>query len=168
MAAMVATFAIREKELRPQAVTLALGLPVALASVSLSALLTSRWSSATDLRRPDLRAVFVRRFGDRGTALGLIGFQVYFLSLFVGATVPGCPPLYVCHRGGVRVQRVGAVRLVPATPARILERLRQAFRARLAQLIATQARLAGRRPRRHREDPGAAARPAPRGCTRRR
>ncbi|MGY4279990.1 hypothetical protein ACVILE_006170 [Streptomyces sp. M18.1] len=42
MAAMVATFAIREKEPGAQAVTLALGLPVALASVSVSSLLTSR------------------------------------------------------------------------------------------------------------------------------
>ncbi|MGQ4420016.1 FUSC family protein, partial [Streptomyces sp. SAS_269] len=83
ISAMVATFAIREKQRPQQAVTLALGLPVALASVSLGALLNQR-VVAGDLFFVVLIfcAVYSRRFGDRGTALGLVGFQVYFLSLF--------------------------------------------------------------------------------------
>ncbi|CAM5285410.1 FUSC family protein OS=Streptomyces tendae OX=1932 GN=GUR47_36140 PE=4 SV=1 [Streptomyces tendae] len=139
MAAMVATFAIREKEPVPQAVTLALGLPVALASVSLSPLLTSRVVLGDAFFVVLIFcAVFVRRFGDRGTALGLIGFQVYFVSLFVGAKVSGLPGLWAAI--GVAFASSAVVRfgVVPATPARILGLLRQAFRARLAQLIATQ------------------------------
>ncbi|MCT9081023.1 FUSC family protein [Streptomyces fulvoviolaceus] len=142
MAAMVSTFAIREKQRGPQAVTLALGLPVALASVSLGALLSSR-VVAGDLFFVALIfcAVYGRRFGDRGTALGLIGFQIYFLSLFVSATVSGLPRLY-----GVIVVAFlcsAAVRfvLVPETPEGILERLREAFRARLAQLVSAQLEL---------------------------
>src|SRR5882757_6752963 len=69
MAAMVSTFAIRDKQVRDQAVTLTLGLPIALVSVSLGALLG------------------------------------------------------------------------PETPERTLDRLRQAFRARTAQLLATQVEL---------------------------
>src|SRR4051812_11173119 len=42
MAAMVATFAIREKTVRGQAVTLTFGLPVALTAMALGALLHSR------------------------------------------------------------------------------------------------------------------------------
>ncbi|CAM5344742.1 FUSC family protein OS=Streptomyces tendae OX=1932 GN=GUR47_36140 PE=4 SV=1 [Streptomyces tendae] len=139
MAAMVATFAIREKEPDLQAVTLALGLPVALASVSLSPLLTSRVVLGDAFFVVLIFcAVFVRRFGDRGTALGLIGFQVYFVSLFVGAKVSGLPGLWAAI--GVAFASSAVVRfgVVPATPARILGLLRQAFRARLAQLIATQ------------------------------
>ncbi|MFJ9928740.1 MULTISPECIES: FUSC family protein [Streptomyces] len=142
IAAMVATFAIREKQRGPQAVTLAIGLPVALVSVTLGTLL-SRYVIAGDLFFVVLIAcaVYGRRFGDRGTALGLIGFQTYFLSLFVHATPALLPKLYgvvltafVC---GALVRFV----LLPQTPAGTLERMRQAFRARLAQLIDTQIEL---------------------------
>ncbi|MED7821805.1 FUSC family protein [Streptomyces chiangmaiensis] len=139
IAAMVATFAIREKERLRQAVTLALGLPVALASVSLGALLRSH-VVAGDIFFVALIfcAVYGRRFGDRGTALGLIGFQVYFLSLFVGATVSTLPGL--CGTIALAFASSAVVRfaLVPETPTGILDRLRRAFRARLAQLLSAQ------------------------------
>ncbi|MET9387785.1 FUSC family protein [Streptomyces sp. NPDC002928] len=142
IAAMVATFAIREKQRDRQAVTLAVGLPVALASVTLGALLNSR-VVAGDLFFVVLIfcAVYGRRFGDRGTALGLIGFQIYFLSLFVGATVPALPGLYGTI--GVAFLSSAVVRfvLVPETPEGVLDRLRQAFRARLAQLVSAQLEL---------------------------
>ncbi|MGV9650121.1 FUSC family protein [Streptomyces sp. NPDC003554] len=142
IAAMVATFAIREKERPEQAVTLALGLPVALASVSLGALLRSH-VVAGDIFFVALifSAVYGRRFGDRGTALGLIGFQVYFLSLFVGATVSALPGL--CGTILLAFGSSALVRfaLVPETPAGILDRLRRAFRARFAQLLSAQVAL---------------------------
>lgn len=92
IAAMVATFAIREKQRARQAVTLALALPVAFASATLAALLDSR-VLAGDLFFVALIfcAVYARRFGDRGTALGLVGFQIYFMALFVDADVSGLP-----------------------------------------------------------------------------
>ncbi|MFJ9413616.1 FUSC family protein [Streptomyces sp. NPDC101227] len=138
MAAMVATFAIREKEVRGQAVTLALGLPVALAAVTLGSLLHSK-VIAGDLFFLALifGAVYARRFGDRGMALGLIGFQVYFISLFVHATVPALPELFVTLAIAFACSAVVRFALVPDTPERTLSRLREAFRARLAQLVAT-------------------------------
>ncbi|MFE8991559.1 FUSC family protein [Streptomyces collinus] len=142
MAAMVATFAIREKQPAAQAVTLALGLPVALASVSLGAVLNTRLLVG-DVFFVVLIfcAVYGRRFGDRGTALGLIGFQVYFLSLFVGATASTLPAL--CGALAVAFCSSALMRfaVVPATPTGVLLRLRLAFRARLAQLVAAQAEL---------------------------
>ncbi|GAA3769809.1 FUSC family protein [Streptomyces coacervatus] len=139
IAAMVSTFAIREKQRGQQAVTLALGLPVALASVSLGAVLHSRVVGG-DLFFVALIfcAVYARRFGDRGTALGLIGFQVYFMSLFVGATVSGLPQLWGVVAVAVASSAVVRFALVPETPAGILQRLREAFRARLAQLVTAQ------------------------------
>ena len=139
MSAMVATFAIRETQRGPQAVTLALGLPVALASVTLGAVLSSRVVGGDAFFVVLIFcAVYGRRFGDRGTALGLIGFQVYFLSLFVGVAVSGLPELYGVL--GIAFASSALVRfvLVPETPAGILERLREAFRARLAQLVSAQ------------------------------
>ncbi|MFI7497930.1 FUSC family protein [Streptomyces sp. NPDC049687] len=142
IAAMVATFAIREKQRGPQAVTLALGLPVALVSVSLAAGLSSR-RVAGDVFFVVLIfcAVYGRRFGDRGTALGLMGFQTYFLSLFVGVTTGTlagfCGVIVLAFACSALARFV----LVPQTPAGILERLRQAFRARFAQLIDAQSEL---------------------------
>ncbi|MER7481400.1 FUSC family protein [Streptomyces sp. NPDC126510] len=142
MAAMVATFAIREKQLGPQAVTLALGLPVALASVSLGAVLNTRVVVGDAFFVVLIFcAVYGRRFGDRGTALGLIGFQIYFLSLFVGATLATLPAL--CGAMAVAFCSSALMRfaVVPATPTGVLLRLRLAFRARLAQLVSAQAEL---------------------------
>ncbi|OQD57837.1 hypothetical protein BM536_001485 [Streptomyces phaeoluteigriseus] len=142
IAAMVATFAVREKQRGPQAVTLALGLPVALASVSLAALLSAH-VVAGDLVFVVLIfcAVYGRRFGDRGTALGLIGFQVYFLSLFVGATRHILPGLWGVLAVAFACSALARFVLVPQTPTGILLRLRQAFRARLAQLLDAQLEL---------------------------
>ncbi|GKQ35622.1 FUSC family protein [Streptomyces sp. A012304] len=142
VAAMVATFAVREKQRGKQAVTLALGLPVALASVSVASLLSSH-RVAGDLFFVALIfcAVYGRRFGDRGTALGLIGFQVYFLSLFVGATSAALPGLCAAIAVAFGCAAVARFVLVPQTPAGILHRLRVAFRARLAQLLGAQLEL---------------------------
>ncbi|WP_438490326.1 FUSC family protein [Streptomyces sp. S186] len=138
MTAMVATFAIREKEVRGQAVTLALGLPVALAAVALGSLLNSR-IIAGDLFFIALifGAAYARRFGDRGTALGLIGFQVYFVSLFVHATVATLPELFLTLAVAFGCSAVVRFAVFPDTPERTLARLREAFRARMAQLVAT-------------------------------
>ncbi|MER6474231.1 FUSC family protein [Streptomyces collinus] len=142
IAAMAATFAVREKQPARQAVTLALGLPVAFASVTLAALL-SRHVVAGDLFFVALIfcAVYGRRFGDRGTALGLIGFQVYFLSLFVRAAPPVLPALYGVLTVAFLSSATARFVLLPQTPAGILDRLRRAFRARLGQLVATQIEL---------------------------
>ncbi|MFI7005181.1 FUSC family protein [Streptomyces sp. NPDC050145] len=142
MTAMVSTFAIREKTVRGQAVTLALGLPVALVAISLGAVLNHR-VVAGDLFFIALifGAVYSRRFGDRGTALGLIGFQVYFVSLFVGAGTGQLPPLYGVLAISFACSAVARFALVPETPQRVLGRLREAFRARLGQLVTAQTRL---------------------------
>ncbi|WP_425583973.1 FUSC family protein [Streptomyces rectiviolaceus] len=142
MTAMVSTFAIKEKEVRGQAVTLALGLPVAITAISLGALLHDQ-VVAGDIFFVALifGAVYSRRFGDRGTALGLIGFQVYFVSLFVGATASALPSLCLALSVAFVCSAVVRFAVVPETPGRDLGRLRVAFRARLAQLVATQTAL---------------------------
>jgi hypothetical protein len=144
--AMVATFAIVETRRGDQARTLALGLPVALAAVSLGAALNP-YVVLGDAFFVALifSAVYARRFGERGTALGLIGFQVYFVSQFVHATVGMLPRL----AGTLAVAFAGAALarfvLVPATPELILYRLRRAFRVRLARVVATAAELVAAR-----------------------
>ncbi|MFF7853262.1 FUSC family protein [Streptomyces sp. NPDC007904] len=139
MAAMVATFAIREKQRGAQAVTLALGLPVALVSVSLGAVLGDHAvASAVFFVLLIFCAVYGRRFGDRGTALGLIGFQVYFLALFVGSSPSRLPELWAALAVAFACSALVRFAVVPVTPAGVLARLRRAFRARLAQLVSAQ------------------------------
>ncbi|MER7488033.1 FUSC family protein [Streptomyces sp. NPDC126497] len=136
MAAMVATFSIRERQRGAQAVTLAAGLPVALASVSLGAVLDARVVVGDVLFVVLIFcAVYGRRFGDRGTALGLIGFQVYFMSLFVGASASGLPELWAVLTVAFACSALVRFAVVPVTPAGTLARLRQAFRARLGRLV---------------------------------
>ncbi|WNI14367.1 FUSC family protein [Actinacidiphila sp. ITFR-21] len=139
MAAMVSTFAVRDKRVRDQAVTLGLCLPAALASVSLGALLNPHVVIG-DVFFVLLifGAAYIRRFGDRGSALGLIGFQIYFMALFVHAGVSGLPSLYVTVLIAFAASAVVRFALVTETPERTLGRLRRAFRARVAQLAATQ------------------------------
>ncbi|MFC8712274.1 MULTISPECIES: FUSC family protein [unclassified Streptomyces] len=142
IASMAATFAIREKQRSQQALTLALGLPVALASVALGALLNSR-VIAGDLFFVVLIfcAVYSRRFGDRGNALGLIGFQIYFMSLFVGATGHTLPALFGVVTVAFAASALVRFVIVYETPAGVLLRLREAFRVRLAQLVSAQLEL---------------------------
>ncbi|MEN3583952.1 FUSC family protein [Streptomyces sp. ZYX-F-203] len=142
MTAMTATFAIKDKQRRAQAATLALGLPVALVSVTLGAVLSAR--NVVDgvfFVVLIFFAVYGRRFGDRGTALGLICFQVYFVSLFVEASVADLPGLYAAITAAFAAGALMRFGFVPATPTGVLRRLRQAFRARLAQLIEAQIHL---------------------------
>ncbi|MFD4789125.1 FUSC family protein [Streptomyces sp. NPDC058459] len=142
MAAMAATFGVRESDRAKQAVTLALCLPVALVSVSLGAVL-SPWPVAGDISFLLIifAAVYGRRFGERATGLGLIGFQIYFLSLFVRATMPALPALYAVITVAVGCGAFARFVLTPQTEAGTLDRLRRAFRARLGQLLATQIEL---------------------------
>ncbi|THA77675.1 FUSC family protein [Streptomyces sp. A0642] len=142
MTAMTSTFAIKDKGVRDQAVTLALGLPVALVAMSLGPLLASQ-VVAGDLFFVVLifGAVYCRRFGDRGKALGLIGFQIYFLALFVGASTSALPALWLSVAVGFGCSAAVRFGLVPETPSRVLTRLRDAFRTRLAQLVAMQIEL---------------------------
>ncbi|QIY67886.1 FUSC family protein [Streptomyces sp. RPA4-2] len=142
MAAMVGTFAIKDKQRREQALTLLLGLPVALAAMSLGALL-NKTVVVGDLFFIALifAAVYSRRFGDRGTALGLIGFQIYFVSLFVRATFSALPGLCVTLAIAFVCSALVRFVVVPETPERVLERLRKAFRARIAQLVSAQIEL---------------------------
>lgn len=142
MTAMVSTFAVKEKQVRDQAITLALGLPVALAAMALGALLHARIIVGDAVFVALIfGAVYSRRFDDRGTALGLIGFQIYFVSLFVGADVSTLPVLCLTLTIAFACSAVVRFALVPEAPAHVLTRLRKAFRARLAQLVASQIEL---------------------------
>ncbi|WP_345586231.1 FUSC family protein [Streptomyces prasinosporus] len=139
MAAMAATFSVREKQRAAQAVTLAVGLPVALVSVSLGAVLGERVVVGDAFFVVLIFcAVYGRRFGDRGFTLGLIGFQFYFVALFVGASAARLPGVWAVLAVAFACSAAVRFVLLPVTPAGLLARLREAFRARLARLVSAQ------------------------------
>ncbi|AEW96108.1 integral membrane protein [Streptantibioticus cattleyicolor NRRL 8057 = DSM 46488] len=149
MAAMAATFAISERRVSGQAITLALGWPTALAAMTLGAVLNGdRIAGDVFFVVLIAGAVYARRFGDRGTALGVIGFQVYFISLFVRARPAGLWSLFVTLSVAFACAAFVRFAVVPATPEGALVRLRRAFRARLAQVVDTQRELVDIEPER--------------------
>ncbi|MFC4031211.1 FUSC family protein [Streptomyces polygonati] len=139
LAATVSTVGIRDQRVRDQAITLALCLPTALVTVALGTVLNPH-IVVGDIFFVLLifGAAYLRRFGDRGGAIGLIGFQIYFLSLFVRAGTSDLPSLWLALTIAFAGSALVRFAIFPETPERTLRRLRQAFRARTAQLIATQ------------------------------
>jgi uncharacterized membrane protein YccC len=136
MGAMAASFAISDPLPRDQAATLGLCVPTAFASSGLSALLhTNRVVTDLVFLALIFCAVYIRRYGPRGRGLGLIAFQLYFVSLFTHVTVDQLPRFYGVL--AVAFASSGIVRfgLVRSTPQRVLGRLGRAFRARLGGVL---------------------------------
>ncbi|GAA2494739.1 FUSC family protein [Streptomyces thermolineatus] len=141
-AAMASTATISEARPKDQAVTLALALPTALAAVVLAAYLGS-WplTAAAVFLALIFAAVYVRRYGERGKALGMIGFQLFFITLFVGTKPQELPGTCAVVAAAFACSAVARFLLVRAEPEATLGRLRDAFRARLAQVVAAQTAL---------------------------
>ena len=136
MGALLASFAISDKRPRDQAVTLALGLPLALAVMTLGAeLYTVRAAADAVFVGLIFVAVYIRRFGPRGTGLGLIGFQTFFVSQFAHVDTALLPKTCGVLAIGFCSSALVRFGLVRATPERTLGRLRHAFRARLAACL---------------------------------
>ena len=76
-------------------------------------------------------SAFVRRFGPRGLALGMIGFFSFFNALFFHATVEQIPALGGAMVVAVAISLLVRFVLVPDRPERDLRRLLRAFRRTL-------------------------------------
>lgn len=144
---MVASFAVSDPTPREQAITLGLGYLAALVVVGLGAELY-RYRVASDLVFLVLifSAVYIRRFGSRGTGMGLIGFQLFFVSQFTHVTPAVLPRMYGVMTVAFCASACVRFGLVRATPQRTLQRLRRAFRARLADLVDALTEVAGAAP----------------------
>ncbi|MFF4652847.1 FUSC family protein [Streptomyces sp. NPDC001380] len=139
---LATSFAVTGPRLRDQAATLALGLPAALLSVTLAALLLSH-RVAADLVFVALifAAVYVRRYGPRGSGPGIIAFQLYFVAQFVQVGPAQLPALYGAVTAAFAAAAVMRFGLLRVTPERTLDRLRRAFRVRLGRVLGAQAEL---------------------------
>jgi uncharacterized membrane protein YccC len=88
-------------------------------------------------------AVYAQRFGARGTALGSIGFFLFFFPMFLQAHLAQVPQLLMALGVGVLANAVVRFVLLRHNPEAEFLRVRRAFRARLAAVVrATEAHLA--------------------------
>ncbi|WP_055590524.1 FUSC family protein [Peterkaempfera griseoplana] len=140
---LACSFAAGEPRLRDQAVTQALGLPTALLSVALaSALVSHRVAADVVFVALIFIAVYVRRYGQRGTGLGIIAFQLFFVSQFVQAGPAALPQVCAVVATAFAAGAVVRFGVVRATPERTLRRLQHAFRVRLGRVLDAQAEAA--------------------------
>ena len=134
--AMISNLAVTEPDLPDRRVTTALMFVAAAASITASVLLTP-WRIAADVMfvLVTAGAVYVRRYGPRGFALGMAAFMSYFFTQFLGARPAELPWLLVAAAVGIGSTLLLAGWLFAERPERTLDRLLRAFRARLHALV---------------------------------
>ncbi|MEU8778058.1 FUSC family protein [Streptomyces sp. NPDC048606] len=126
-----------------QAVTHALGLPAALLSATAAVLLAPYpVVSGTFFVALLFVTVYVRRYGPRGTALGMNAFQMYFVMQFVPLPAAGLPRLWAALAVAFACGAVVRFALLRTSPARSFVRLRRSVRACLADVTGALAALA--------------------------
>ena len=137
---VVATFAssvVRDKGNRDRIITTALVPLPACASASLGAFLNG-YGIAADVGFIVVLfvATWVRRFGARGMALGMVAFTSYFFVLFLHAQLHQLPALWVSIVVGVAVALVVRTVLLPNRPRVLLRRLSSALRRACGSVLA--------------------------------
>ncbi len=86
-------------------------------------------------------AVYLRRFGPRGMALGMVTFMSYFFSLYLRAQLPELPWLIGATVIGTLCTFVWATLLMPDRPKSVLRENIRSLRARMAIVVDTTAEL---------------------------
>ncbi|PRI16896.1 FUSC family protein [Mycobacterium shigaense] len=137
---MIASRSVTEPDPRQQRITMALlPLPGAL-SVTLATLLAPH-NIAADVVFVAVvfGAVYIRRFGPRGRALGMVAFMSYFFTLYLRASVSELPWLIVAIVVGTVCTFVMTAYVLPDRPEAVLRSTIRALRARMAIVVDTTA-----------------------------
>lgn len=137
---MVAARSVNEPDPRQQRITMAL-LPVpAAASITAAAVLASR-PLAADIAFVVVvfAAVYIRRFGARGRALGMVAFMAYFFTLYLRARLSELPWMIGAVAVGTVCTFLMSSYVLPDRPERVLDATVRALRARMAIVVDTAA-----------------------------
>jgi len=136
--AMLSSAAVNDPDPRQQRLTMLL-LPLpATAAVTLGALLAPhKIAGDVVFVAVMFTAVYVRRFGSRGMALGMVAFMAYFFSLFLGATVSMLPWLIAALVIGTACSFVMRTYVLRERPKRVLALTLRALRVRTGAIVAT-------------------------------
>lgn len=151
--AMVSARAVNEPDARSRRITLALlPLPATVALVAATLLDPYKVVADAVFVAITFAAVYARRFGSRGMALGMVTVMSYFFTLFLEAKVSELPWLIVAVVVGSLCSLVLTSYLLPERPERVLRRTVSSLRARMAIVVdaAAETVQAGRFDERHR------------------
>lgn len=137
---MVASRSVNEPEPRKQRITMAL-LPVPAAAAIAAAALLAPHPVASDAVFVAIvfAAVYIRRFGPRGRALGMVAFMSYFFTLYLRARISELPWMIGAVLVGTLCTFVMSAYVLPDRPERVLRSTVRALRARMAIVVDTTA-----------------------------
>ncbi|GAB3033764.1 membrane protein [Mycobacterium bourgelatii] len=137
---MIAARSVNEPDPRQQRITMALlPLPAAL-SIAAAALLTPyRLASDFVFVVIVFAAVYIRRFGPRGRAFGMVAFMAYFFTLYLRAGVRELPWMVAAVVVGTVCTFVMTAYVLPDRPERVLRATIRSLRARMAIVVDTTA-----------------------------
>lgn len=134
--AMISNLAVNETDVRQVRVTTLLMLGPAVVSLTAGTLLASHHVIADVVFvAVTMIAVYIRRFGPRGFALGMAAFMPFFLTRFLHVTVAQLPWLLVAAATGIGSTLLLRGWAFAERPERTLHRLVRAFRAHLHALV---------------------------------
>lgn len=137
---MVASRSVNEPDPRQQRITMAL-LPLpAAASITAAALLAAH-PLAADVTFVVVvfAAVYIRRYGPRGRALGMVAFMAYFFTLYLRARLSELPWMIGAVAVGTVCTFLMSSYVLPDRPERVLGATIRALRARMAIVVDTAA-----------------------------
>jgi len=137
---MIAARSVNEPDPRQQRITMAL-LPVPAALAITAAVLLAPHMMAGDIAFVVIVfvAVYIRRFGARGRALGMVAFMAYFFTLYLRAGISQLPWLVVAVLVGTLCTFVMSTYVLPDQPNRVLGATIRSLRARMAIVVDTTA-----------------------------
>lgn len=137
---MVAGRAVNEPDPRKQRITMALlPLPAALAITAATLLAPHKVLADVVFVLVVFAAVYARRYGPRGRALGLVAFMAYFFTLYLRAATSELPWLIGAVLIGTVCSFVATVVILPDKPEGVLRATVRSLRARMAIVIDTTA-----------------------------
>jgi uncharacterized membrane protein YccC len=137
---MISARSVNEPDPRRQRITMALlPLPTALAITAAALLSPHPLVADIGFVLVVFTAVYVRRFGPRGTALGMVTFMSYFFSLYLRAKFSELPWLIGATLVGTLCSYVWSAFIMPDRPESVLRENIRSLRARMAIVVDTTA-----------------------------
>lgn len=137
---MVASRSVNEPGPRQQRITMALlPVPAALAITAAALLAPHKVTSDAVFVVVVFTAAYVRRFGARGRALGMVAFMAYFFTLYLRARLSELPWMIGAVAVGTVCTFVMTAYVLPDRPESVLRATVRALRARMAIVIDTTA-----------------------------
>ncbi|ORW48583.1 hypothetical protein AWC20_25930 [Mycobacterium parmense] len=133
---MVAARSVNEPDPHQQQITMALlPLPAAASIVAAALLAPHKLAADAAFVTVVFAAVYVRRFGARGRALGMVAFMAYFFTLYLRASLRELPWLVGAVLVGTLCTYVIGTYVLPDRPERVLRATIRSLRARMAIVV---------------------------------